>query len=154
MSEADTGADSGRSVAMGAAETITRPGIDQQQAVDTAPLVLIVEDEGPIAEAIALIVRDAGFEPMVAADGLQALEMAGAHPPALVITDLMMPRLDGAELIAALRSRAALDGGSAPPTVLVTAAGLRRAEAAGADAVLRKPFDMAALDRLLRRFLG
>ena len=157
MSEADTDAVGGRSEGVSVGEEITRPDDDRRRTAPSAgdaSLVLIVEDEEPIAEALALVVRDAGFRSMVAAHGLQALEMARADPPALVITDLMMPHLDGAELIAALRSRAALDGGQAPPIILVTAAGPRRALAAGADAVLRKPFELAALERLLRRFLG
>lgn len=156
MNEAETGAESDRPEHAREGKEPSRSG-DQQRAMPAAgevPLVLIVEDEEPIAEALALMVQDAGFRSMLATDGLQALELARAQPPALVITDLMMPRLDGAELIAALRSRAALDGGVAPPIILVTAAGPRRAQAAGADAVLRKPFDVAALDALLRRFFG
>ncbi len=157
MSEAETGANGDRSEGVRLAEEMTRPDDDWRRtapSADDAPLVLIVEDEEPIAGALALMVQHAGFRSMVAADGARALELARAHPPALVITDLMMPHLDGAGLIAALHAHAALDGGKAPPIILVTAVGPRRAQATGADAVLHKPFDMAALDRLLHRFLG
>jgi CheY-like chemotaxis protein len=118
-------------------------------------LVLIAEDEGPIAEVVSYVVEDAGYTPMVVADGRQALDVARAHWPALVITDLMMPRVNGAELIAALRAEAALDTRRLrPPVILITAAGATQAQAAGADAVLHKPFDLAELEDLLSRFLA
>jgi CheY-like chemotaxis protein len=76
-----------------------------------------------------------------------------AEQPALLITDLMMPHLSGAELIAALRSDAVASGRNPVPVILMTAAGPAQARAAGADAVLRKPFELRELDALLRRFL-
>lgn len=127
----------------------------------TPALVLIAEDEGPIAETVSYVVEDAGYMPLVAAHGRQALEFARAERPALLITDLMMPHLDGAALIAALRADAAAAGAQggaggrvALPTILMTAASLDRALAAGADVVLRKPFALAELEALLHRFLG
>lgn len=118
-------------------------------------LVLIVEDEAPIAEALSLIVADAGYSPLVARHGLEALEAARARKPALVITDLMMPRLDGTGLIAALHADATGDGADpAPPIILMTAANLSLAREAGADAVLRKPFDVSDVEKLLQQFLG
>jgi CheY-like chemotaxis protein len=118
-------------------------------------LVLIAEDEAPIAEALALIVEEAGYMPLTAAHGYQALELARVCRPALVITDLMMPQMDGVELIAALHADAAQDGRyPAPPMILMTAGVLRRGNEVGADAVLRKPFDLIELEALLLRFLG
>jgi CheY-like chemotaxis protein len=116
-------------------------------------LVLIAEDEEPIAEVVATVVEDAGDTPLLAAHGREALELARAKQPALLITDLMMPHLSGAELIAALRSDAAASGHDPVPVILITAAGTAQARAAGADAVLRKPFELLELDALLRRFL-
>jgi len=116
-------------------------------------LVLIAEDEEPIAEVVATVVEDAGYTPLLAAHGREALELARAKQPALLITDLMMPHLSGAELIAALRSDAAASGRAPLPVILMTAAGPAQARAAGADAVLRKPFELLELDALLRRFL-
>ena len=116
-------------------------------------LVLIAEDEEPIAEVVATVVEDAGYTPRLAAHGREALELARAEQPALLITDLMMPYLNGAELIAALRSDAAAGGQAPLPVILMTAAGPAQARAAGADAVLRKPFELLELDALIRRFL-
>lgn len=116
--------------------------------------MLIVEDEEPLAETVSYVVQGAGYQPVVALHGRQALALARSRHPALVITDLMLPYLSGAELIAALRADAAAGGEPAPPIVLITAASLVLARAAGADAVLRKPFRLADLEALLRRFLG
>ena len=122
--------------------------------VATSKLILIAEDEAPIADAISMIVEDAGFTPLIAEHGEEALEMARSRRPDLIITDLMMPRLDGVALIAALREDATRDGNKAPPIILMTAAGMKRAQEVGADAVVRKPFNVEDLEALIRRFLG
>jgi len=116
-------------------------------------VVLIAEDERAIAEIVRVVVEDAGYRPVLAAHGRQALDMARIEHPALVVTDLMMPHMTGAELIAALRADAAPDGGVRVPVILMTAVNPSQARAAGADAVLYKPFDLDALEALLRRFL-
>jgi CheY-like chemotaxis protein len=129
---------------------------EQQPAMDTShqpDLVLIVEDEPPIAEALALIIEDSGYTTIIAVHGREALELARACHPALVFTDLMMPQLNGTELIAALRADAEAVGETPPPIVLMTAAGAAHTREARADAVLRKPFDITEIEALLRRFL-
>jgi DNA-binding response OmpR family regulator len=117
-------------------------------------IVLIIEDERSIASFVAEVVDDAGYLPVVAMNGLEALERAREHWPNLVITDLMMPRLDGAGVVRALRLEAATRSYAMPPVILMTAADLHYARATGADALLRKPFDLTDLDALLHRFLG
>ncbi len=117
-------------------------------------LVLIVDDDKPIADFVAAVVAQAGYTPIVATNGTQALELARTHRPALVITDLMLPFMSGGTLIAELRVAAQESGRVAPPVVLMTAAGLRHARSAGADEVLSKPFDLDELEALLRRFVG
>lgn len=158
MSGADTdtrgvrrSAQSGKSVERAPAPAPTPGGRPEGPTPD---LVLIAEDEEPIAEALALIVADAGYTPLVAVHGKQALELARERRPALIITDLMMPFLSGAQLIEAVRADAALDNHRPPPMILMTAAGMRRALEANADALLKKPFDVREVEELLRRFLG
>ncbi len=125
-----------------------------QASQQEAFLVLIAEDEEPIADAIALFVQDMGYIPLLARNGREALKLARTRHPALVITDLMMPYLNGDELIQALHADAALDNHAPPPTILLSAAGWRRMQQAGADALLPKPFELADLEQLLLRFLG
>lgn len=118
------------------------------------PVVLIVEDERSIAAVIAEVVAEMGCAPMVATHGRQALELARERWPALVITDLMMPRMGGAALIAALRAEGVSLGRAAPSILLLTAASLQYAREAGADAILRKPFNLPELEAQVGHLLG
>ena len=115
-------------------------------------LVMIVEDESPIAEALALIVEDAGYAVILAMSAHTALDQldAGARPM-LIITDLMMPRMDGADFIRAVR---ALLGQEAPPIILTTAGDYSIAAQAQPDALLYKPFSIRKVEALLRRYLA
>jgi DNA-binding response OmpR family regulator len=117
-------------------------------------LVLIVEDEEPLAETISYVVRTAGYEPVIAFHGKQGLQLARDRRPALVITDMMLAYLSGVDLTAALRADATSGGRPAPTIILMTAANLAQARVAGADAVLRKPFRLKDLEGMLDRFLG
>lgn len=116
--------------------------------------ILIAEDDAPIAGVLAALVADLGYHPLLAADGQRALDLAQATWPVLVLSDLMMPRLSGAELIAALRTVAAATGQAPPPVILLTAAGLQHTPGAGAAAVLSKPFDLDELERLIALLLA
>lgn len=120
---------------------------------DDSPVVLIAEDEEPIALAIAYIVEDLGFTPTVATHGKQALDMAMTQRPALIITDLMMPQMTGAELIRAVRDHASKQKYHAPPIILMSAAGRQYVDSAGADAYLPKPFDVSQVEELLDQYL-
>jgi CheY-like chemotaxis protein len=116
-------------------------------------VVLIAEDEEPIADALAMIVEEAGYTPLVAPHGAEALQLARTQHPALLITDLMMPYLDGEKLIQAVEEDARQDGRARIPIILTTAAGERRLEHVEADVLLKKPFDVEDVEDLLRRFL-
>lgn len=151
MSGAETDAESGQQ----SKQNATPSESEHAQATNQeAFLVLIAEDEEPIAEAIAFLVQDNGYIPLIANNGREALQLARARHPALVITDLMMPYMDGDELIKALRADADLDNHVAPYTILLSAAGLRRMRNANADAILPKPFELDDLERLLLQFMG
>lgn len=115
--------------------------------------MLIADDEEPIAEAIGLVIEEGGHLPLLAQNGQHALEPARTRWPALLITDWMMPVLDGLSLIRALRQRADLEGLSPVPSILLTAARLPRFATAEADAYLAKPFELDELEALLRQFL-
>jgi CheY-like chemotaxis protein len=118
-----------------------------------AKLVLVADDERAIAEVIAAFVRDLGYRATVAANGDEALTLARTEWPVLLITDMMMPRMDGPGLIAAVRAAALAERRPAPATILITAAGPGHAKGSGVDAVLRKPFDLGDLEELLRQLL-
>ena len=112
--------------------------------------VVIAEDDHALAELMACVVEQAGGTPLVAYDGEQALRLARSYAPSVVITDLMMPRLPGDALIAALRD----EQGANPSIILISAAPHARLLMAGADAILPKPFDLMDLHELLDRYLA
>ncbi|HEY1647174.1 MAG TPA: response regulator transcription factor [Terracidiphilus sp.] len=120
--------------------------------------VLLVEDEIRLAENLAAALRDGpGFAVDVAADGLAGDQMAGYRCYDLLILDLMLPKLDGLELLRRVRARH-----DPTPVLILTAkegkAAIVELLNAGADDYLAKPFDlgelMARTKALIRRGKG
>jgi two-component system response regulator RegX3 len=116
-----------------------------------AEVILLVEDEEAIRDAIAYTLRQEGFTVVEAADGPDALEHARREQPALVLLDLMLPALPGLEVCRTLRSE------SNVPIIIVTAkdAELDRVVGLeiGADDYITKPFSMAELVSRVRALL-
>jgi DNA-binding response OmpR family regulator len=118
------------------------------------PTILVVDDEPPILELVRYTLEDEQIRVLEAADGVQALEVAQAARPDLILLDVQMPRLDGLEVCRRLRADTALGG---TRIVMLTAAGQDadrvRGLAAGADEYLTKPFSPLALFTLVRSLL-
>jgi CheY-like chemotaxis protein len=115
--------------------------------------VLVVDDDPFIRKLIATTLEDvAEFELHEAADGLEALSVAGRERPSLVFLDVDMPRLNGIDACRRLREH---PDTSATTIVMLTAAHgdnvEREAEEAGADLFLTKPFSPLDLLRLVDR---
>ena len=106
--------------------------------------ILVVEDDDTLRDILAEALREDGYSVDLAADGSEALQLAGARRPDLLILDLMMPNMDGEELVARLHE---VLGAVVLPVIVVSAS--RRAEEVGArigaHAALRKPFDLYEL---------
>ncbi len=117
--------------------------------------VLVVDDEPTIREVVARYLERAGYRAALAGDGAQAIAMCAPACPDLVVLDIMLPGLDGLEVMRRLREA----HGRAPAIILLTAkgeesdriVGLRR----GADDYIAKPFSPAELvarvEAVLRR---
>ncbi|MEU6248930.1 response regulator [Glycomyces sp. NPDC047010] len=105
--------------------------------------VLVVDDEPQIARALRINLSAHGYEVTTAADGAQALRAAAAVVPDLVVLDLGLPDMDGAEVIEGLR------GWSKAPILVLSgrAASAEKIAAldAGADDYVTKPFDIGEL---------
>ncbi len=71
----------------------------------SAKKILIIEDEKPVAKAFGLKLGRAGFESEIAFDGVDALEVLAKKNFDLILLDLVMPRMDGFEFLAELKSR-------------------------------------------------
>ncbi len=107
------------------------------------PLVLVVDDDPDILEAICDILEAEGYEVERARHGEEALERIAARQPAVILLDLMMPVMDGVAFAQALRLRPAVRD---VPIVVISADGNpQRAAAVGAAGYLAKPFDIEAL---------
>lgn len=119
------------------------------------PTVLYVEDEVSLHGLVEFWLTDAGFAVRLAMDGAEALEMIRRDPPDLVITDAMMPRLSGDELVGIMKDDPEL---AAIPVVMATAAAspfrVQRMLERGCVAVLGKPLDEASFVGTARRALG
>lgn len=118
------------------------------------PRVLLVDDERAITDNLAPFLERSGFAVAVAADGEQALRRVSSFTPDLIVLDVLMPKLDGREVLRRLRQM-----GDWTHVILLTQIGesTERAMALeeGADDYLNKPFDphelVARIRAVLRR---
>jgi len=112
--------------------------------------VLVVDDDPVILELLRLSFEIEGFEVISACDGEEGWERAAADDPDVVLSDIMMPRLDGLQLLTRLRSDPAT---AHLPVVLLSAKAqtkeVEKGMALGADDYVTKPFDpLELLDRV------
>lgn len=110
--------------------------------------VLIVEDEWAIADWLEVVLSERGYHVLAASNGRQALDILHHETPDLVLTDFMMPFVDGAGLVAAMAEDSRTSG---IPVVVMTSLleSAVRERLSGHKAVLRKPFREADLFRVL-----
>lgn len=112
--------------------------------------VLVADDNRDTAESLGLILQTLGYSVRTAFDGHEALEIAQAFHPEVILLDIGMPRLNGYEAAQQLRQH---PWGQRPVLIALTGWGQeedkRRAMAAGFDYHLRKPVDLAVLQSLL-----
>lgn len=123
--------------------------------VSSPPTVLYVEDELSLHALIEFWLTEAGFVVQLALDGAEALEMIRTAPPDLVITDAMMPRVSGDELVETIKADPDL---AHIPIVMATAAAsplrVQRMLERGCSAVLGKPLDEDTFIAAARKALG
>jgi len=103
--------------------------------------ILVADDEAHILHVVSMKLRNAGYEVFTAVDGEEAVELAAAELPDLIITDYQMPIMTGLEALKELRRNEQTRG---VPAIMLTARGfdIEPAEMAeaGIAAVLAKPF--------------
>lgn len=110
----------------------------------TPPRVLLVDDELSSTEVLGLILAGEGYQVTIAADGRQALARLEEAAPDLLVTDFMMPGMNGAELVRAVRERPGYEN---LPVLLISGApeAALRAYKVRYQAFLRKPFSFEDL---------
>lgn len=116
--------------------------------------ILVVDDDKNICELIRLYLQKEGYTVEIANDGLAALEKFSQNPPAAVILDIMLPKIDGIEVLKRMRKAGNI------PVIMLTAKGEVFDKVLGlelgADDYMVKPFEpkelVARLKAVLRRF--
>lgn len=115
------------------------------------PKILMVEDEAPLAETIALNLSEEGYKTCVAADGPSALKMMEQEKPDLVLLDIMLPGIDGLEVCRLIRRTSGI------PILMLTAKSREIDKVVGlevgADDYITKPFGMLELIARIRTAL-
>lgn len=123
--------------------------------VETAPSILVVEDNPVNMRLVRLILRTQGYNVQEAVSGHDALAKLKERRPSLILLDMQLPGMDGFTLAAMLKSDAQT---RAIPVIAVTAYAMmgdaERIKAAGCDEYLGKPIDDAELIEVIQRCLG
>src|SRR6266849_838993 len=130
-------------------EFVGRDGLTAAQS--SLPSILVVEDEEKMRDLLRRMLERASFTVMTAPHGREALKLFREHPVDLAITDLMMPEMDGFELIRELTAQW-------PSIRIIAISGadirLDMARQLGAKAVLKKPVTGAALVKAVEQVLA
>ena len=117
--------------------------------------ILIAEDEENIVVSLKFLFESAGFETSNEGNGKRVLEHILSTPPDLVVLDVMLPDLDGFDILAQLRKNQST---AKLPILMLTAKGQRedrkKALELGADAFISKPFSNAELVAMVHKLAG
>lgn len=113
--------------------------------------VLVVDDNKVIRQLIKVNLELEGFEVVTADDGAECLEIVHRVRPDVITLDVVMPRLDGLRTVERLRSDPRTRHVAVAIVSACTQAEIESERPSGVDAVLAKPFDPAALVRMVRR---
>lgn len=119
------------------------------------PLILIVDDDSILLESIADLLLLADFQVITAGNGIEALQAMERRQPDCIVTDVMMPEMDGFALLETVRQN---EDWEEIPIILITAYEHPLSEARRSntdpDAILAKPFDIDQLVGSIRELLG
>ncbi|MBN1596528.1 response regulator [candidate division FCPU426 bacterium] len=118
---------------------------------DTEKTLLIVDDQEGIRTALHFLLEDSGYIVITAEDGREAVKIIQKQPVDLVITDILMPEMDGLELITFLRKY-----NPNLPCIAISAGDpnfLKVGQYLGADRILEKPFSKDQLKNLITDLL-
>ena len=124
------------------------PGADDDATGRSQPTILIVDDEQPILDLLHDVLTDEGYRVLIARDGRDAVTLAQLPDVVLILTDLMMPRMDGQMLFSELQDNPA----TAHIPVLVMTAAQKPVLTSAFAAVIHKPFSIDDLIELVQKY--
>ena len=123
--------------------------------IDSIKKVLVIEDDASNQKIIEMVLSKCSCEVKVAGNGEAGLEVARTFLPHLILMDIMMPKMNGFDVLKAIRS---LDGLEKIPVVIISAKAstedTTRALGLGATEFLTKPFRIKELQSVVERFLN
>ena len=129
------------------------PGANQGSGTDQVPLVLVVDDSITVRRVTQRLLQREGYRVALAADGLQALARLQQERPAMVLSDIEMPRMDGFDLARNIRADAAL---AELPIIMITSRIAQKhrdhAKQLGVNHYLGKPYSDEELLSLVRHY--
>ena len=119
------------------------------------PVVLVVDDNEDNLSLLAFLVEQLDCTILTAVDGQTALDLAQRYQPVLILLDMMLPDIDGIEVLSRLRQNSLT---ATIPVIAVTAMARsqdrERILSAGCDEYVTKPFNVDEIEALLLRYLG
>ena len=119
------------------------------------PVVLVVDDNEDNLSLLAFLVEQLDCTILTALDGQTALDLAQRYQPVLILLDMMLPDIDGIEVLSRLRQNSLT---ATIPVIAVTAMARsqdrERILSAGCDEYVTKPFNVDEIEALLLRYLG
>jgi CheY-like chemotaxis protein len=117
------------------------------------PVILVVDDDVPILALMRNLLKEFGFQAVTAGTGSEAIDVARAQRPALVLLDKNMPGMTGDQVIRGLRSEPGFDK---LPILILSGERLSHGDLAelGADGAVQKPFDVMLLIDQIRKYVG
>jgi two-component system, cell cycle response regulator DivK len=119
------------------------------------PVVLVVDDNEDNLSLLAFLVEQLDCTILTAVDGQTALDLARSYQPVLILLDMMLPDIDGIEVLSRLRQSSLT---ATIPVIAVTAMARsqdrERILSAGCDEYVTKPFNVDEIEALLLRYLG
>lgn len=122
-------------------QAVTEAVAEEGQKKSHQPVALVADDSLSARKALVQVMEDAGYEVRAARDGMEAVQLAEAKRPDIVLADMEMPRMNGIELTAHLRARPET---MELPVIMITSRSTakhrRQAEDAGVNVYLTKPF--------------
>lgn len=126
-----------------------------ESATPRQPLVLVVDDNEDNLSLLAFLVEQMDCTLLTAPNGQTALDLVANHQPSLVLLDMMLPDLDGLEVLARIRQRPAT---ARIPVIAVTAMARTqdrdRILSAGCNEYVTKPYNVDEIEALMRRYLS
>jgi DNA-binding response OmpR family regulator len=125
-------------------------GKDIQVAPSSRRVVLVAEDDASVRSMIEFVLQDEGFDVLLAEDGDRALAMARTRSPDAILLDLMMPKLDGRQVLSRLRER---ESTADIPVLVLSGMGRRTPDEWPGTHFVGKPFDPDQLVERIREVI-